>query len=195
MGGTRVELRGRGFSSRTRVRLGAIDVPAADVLASDPFHVQVITPPGEVGEVDVQVTDEITGARSVLPSGFSYDAYYADPNIGATTGGTHVALIGRGTRWSDGTTVTIDGKPCTDLAVDDETHLRCIAPKGTPGTKSITVITPDSVVSTARDAYTYADTNDGYRGGLAGAKLPGELNVLALAYPEGDLVDSATVIV
>ncbi|MEO7094753.1 MAG: hypothetical protein ABI175_15960 [Polyangiales bacterium] len=36
---------------------------------------------------------------------------------------------------------------------------------------------------------------DGYRGGLAGAKLPGELNVLALAYPEGDLVDSATVIV
>jgi hypothetical protein len=195
VGGTRIEIRGRGFSSRTKVRLGPIDVAPADVIASDPYHVQVITPPGEVGEVDVQVSDELTGDKSVLPSGFSYDAYYADPNVGATTGGTHVALIGRGTHWSAGTTVTIDGKACTDLAVDDDTHLRCIAPKGTPGTKSITVVTPDSVVSTARDAYTYADTNDGYRGGLAGEKLPGELSVLALSYPDGDLVDSATVIV
>ena len=195
VGGTRIEIRGRGFSSRTKVRLGALDVPAADVIASDPYHVQVITPPGEVGEVDVQVSDALTADKSVLPAGFSYDAYYADPNIGATTGGTHVTLIGRGTRWAAGTLVTIDGKVCTELAVDDETHLRCLAPAGTPGTKSITITTPDTVVSTARDAYTYADTSDGYRGGLAGEKLPGELDVLALAYPNGDLVDSATVIV
>src|SRR5437763_1061707 len=82
--------------------------------------------------------------------GSAYDAYYADPSVGATTGGTHVTLIGRGTHWTTGTTATIDGKACTELAVDDETHLRCLAPKGTPGTKSITVTTPDAVVSTAR---------------------------------------------
>src|SRR4051812_25304747 len=43
-GGTRVEIRGRGFSSATRVRFGTIDVPAGDVVAVDPYHVQVVTP-------------------------------------------------------------------------------------------------------------------------------------------------------
>jgi len=194
-GGTRIEIRGRGFSSQTKVRLGSIEVAAADTVANDPFHVQVITPPGEVGPTDVIVTDTITGDKALLASGFTYDSYYADPNNGATTGGTHVSLIGRGTSWKDGTTVTIDGKPCGDLAVDDATHLHCVAPAGTPGVKSITVTTPDAVVSTVRDAYTYADTADGYRGGLAGSKLPGELKVLALVNPEGDLLPDATVVV
>lgn len=195
IGGTRIEIRGRGFSSRTHVRLGAIDVGASDIVASDPGHVQVITPAGEVGAADVTVDDAVTGTKAILPGGFTYDAYYADPNTGATTGGTHVSLIGRGTKWIVGTKATIDGKDCADLVVDDETHLHCTAPKGTPGTKSITVTTPDTVVDTVRDAYTYADTNDGYRGGLAGAALPGELKVLALANPDGILVPSATVVV
>jgi hypothetical protein len=105
-------------------------------------------------------------------------------------------LLGRGTKWVTGTTVTIDGKPCTDVSVDDATHLHCVAPKAAgPGTKSITVTTPDTVVDTVRDAYTYSDTSDGYRGGLAGDKLPGELKVLALVTPDGDLVPGATVVV
>ncbi|GAC1541732.1 MAG: hypothetical protein NVS3B10_06270 [Polyangiales bacterium] len=194
-GGTRIEIRGRGFSSNTLVRLGALDVPAADVVARDPYHVQVVTPPGEVGPVDVQVSDSHTGDRSVLVSGFTYDSYYADPNVGATSGGTHVTLIGRGTKWVAGTKVTIDGKSCADLVVVDQAHLRCTAPAGTPGTKAVTVTTPDAVVDTVRDAYSYADTGDGYRGGLAGDALPGELVVLALAYPTGDLVPGASVYV
>src|SRR5258708_6924004 len=65
MGGTRVEMRGRGFSSKTKVRFGATDVPAADVTARDPEHVKVVTPAGEPGLVDVQVRDEITGDKSL----------------------------------------------------------------------------------------------------------------------------------
>ena len=133
-GGTRVEIRGRGFSSKTKVRFGATDVPAGDVTARDTEHVQVITPAGEPGEVDVQVRDEITGDKSLLKEAFTYDAFYAKPNSGATGGGTLVALIGRGTTWAAGTTATIDGKGCTDLVVDDATHLHCVAPAGTPGT-------------------------------------------------------------
>lgn len=194
-GGTRIEIRGRGFSSKTKVRIGTLDVPDTDVVASDPYHVQVITPAADPGAVDVSVLDVPTGQKAVLPSGFTYDAYYADPNTGATSGGTLITLVGRGTTWADGTTVTIDGKPCGDLRVVDATHITCTAPAGTPGTKSITVTTPDMVVSTARDAYTYADTSDGYLGGLAGEKLPGELKVLALSSPDGDLVPEATVVV
>ncbi|MBI2392855.1 MAG: IPT/TIG domain-containing protein [Deltaproteobacteria bacterium] len=194
-GGTRIEIRGRGFSSKTKVRIGAIDVPATDVVANDPYHVQVITPAGEPGSADVVLFDEPTGQKAILPSGFTYDAFHADPNNGATAGGTLVTLVGRGTNWVDGTTVTVDGKPCTEVAVIDATHLRCVTPEGLPGTKSISVTLPDKTVTTVRDAYTYADTADGYRGGLAGDKLPGELKVLALANPNGDLVPGATVVV
>lgn len=194
-GGTRVEIRGRGFSSHTKVRFGAIDLPDADVIASDPFHLQVTSPPNEVGPVDVQVSDTEKPYKAVLASGFTYDDYFVDPNVGATSGGTHLSFVGSGTKWVDGTKVTIDGKDCGALVVDDATHMHCLAPAGTPGTKSATVTTPDLVVDTVRDAYTYADTTDGYRGGLAGAALPGELDVLALAYPNGDLVPEATVVV
>ncbi|GAC1351943.1 MAG: hypothetical protein NVSMB1_09870 [Polyangiales bacterium] len=194
-GGTRIELRGRGFSSQTKVRLGPIDVPAVDVVARDPFHVQLVTPPGDVGPTDVIATDPVTLDKALLTSGFTYDAYYADPNAGSTAGGTHVSLIGRGTSWGVGTTVTIDGKSCGDVVIVDATHLRCVAPADTPGLKSITVTTADAVVATVRDAYTYADTDDGYRGGLSGAKLPGELRVLAIANADGSLIPGATVVV
>lgn len=194
-GGTRIEIRGRGFSSKTKVRIGPIDVPAAETVANDPYHVQVITPAGEPGPADIVLLDEPTGQKAILPSGFTYDSFYADPNTGATSGGTLVTLIGRGTTWTAGSTVTIDGKPCGDLSVVDATHIRCVAPEGLPGTKSVSVTTPDKLVTTVRDAYTYADTSDGYRGGLAGDKLPGELKVLALANPNGDLVPDATVVV
>ncbi len=194
-GGTRVEIRGRGFSSKTKVRLGTIEVPAVDVIPVDPYHVQIITPPGEPGSADVIVEDEPSGQTAVLPFGFTYDSFHADPSSGATTGGTLVTLLGRGTAWTTGTTVTIDGKPCGDLVVADATRLTCVAPAGTPGAKSISVTTPDKVVTTVRDAYVYSDSDDGYRGGLAGEKLPGELKVLALANPSGDLLPGATVVV
>jgi hypothetical protein len=195
IGGTRVEIRGRGFSSRTKVRIGGVEVAAADVVASDPYHAQAITPAGDPGLADVVLTDEPTGQTSVLVGGFTYDAFYAEPNSGATAGGTLVTLIGRGTAWTAGTTVTIDGKTCGDVAVVDTTHVRCVAPAGLPGSKAISVTTSDKSVTTVRDAYTYADSADGYRGGLAGSKLPGELKVLALANPNGDLVPDATVVV
>jgi hypothetical protein len=183
LGGTRVEVRGRGFSSHSRVLFGAVEVPASDIVASDPTRLQVTTPAGDPGAADATLT-----------GGFTYDAFYASPDDGATSGGTHVTFLGRGTSWTTGTTATIDGKACLSVTVTDATHLECISPAGTPGVKSIAVTTPDGTVTTVRDAYTYQDTIDGYRGGLDGAALPGELHVLALdAY--GSLVPGASVVV
>lgn len=194
LGGTRVEVRGRGFSSKSRVLFGAIEVPASAIVASDPTRLQVTTPAGDPGAADVTVIDGVTAAHATLAAGFTFDAFRASPDNGATSGGTHVSFLGRGTAWIAGTTATIDGKPCVDVSVVDATHLECVAPAGTPGVKSIAVKTPDGTVVTVRDAYTYADTLDGYRGGLDGAALPGELRVLALdAY--GTFVPGATVVV
>ncbi len=194
VGGTRVEVRGRGFSSQSRVLFGGVEVPASAIVATDPSHLQVVTPPGVPGAVDVTAIDVPSSAHATLSGGFLYDDYYASPNGGATSGGTHVTLIGSGTSWSAGTSATIDGKACMALVVDDATHLRCTSPAGTPGIKTLTVTTPDGTVDTARDAYTYADTTDGYRGGLDGAALPGELRVIALD-DSGTLVPGATVVV
>ncbi len=194
LGGTRVEVRGRGFSSSSRVLFGAVEVPASSIVVTDPSHLQAVTPGGDPGVADVTVIDTVSAAHATLTGGFTYDDFYASPDNGATSGGTHVALIGRGTTWGAGTTATIDGKACGDLVVDDATHLRCTAPAGTPGVKAITIQTADGTVDTARDAYTYADTIDGYRGGLDGAALPGELRVLALD-ASGMLVPGATVVV
>jgi hypothetical protein len=193
-GGTRVEVRGRGFSSQTRVLFGSVEVPASSIVVTDPSHLQAVTPAGDPGLADVTVIDQVSAAHATLAGGFTYDDFYATPDNGATSGGTHVVLTGRGTTWGVGTTATIDGKACTDLAVDDATHLRCTAPAGTPGVKAITVKAADGTVDTARDAYTYADTIDGYRGGLDGAALPGELRVLALD-GSGTFVPGATVVV
>ncbi len=194
-GGTRIEVRGRGFSSKTRVKVAGVEVDPTTIIASDPLHVQGLTPGGEPGLADIEVIDIPSGKSAFLAGGFTYDSFYADPATGATTGGTLLKINGKSTKWVTGTTITVDGKPCGDIAVLDATHMTCVTPEGSPGVKAISVVTPDKVVVTARDAFTYADTADGYRGGLAGDKLPGELRVIALINPKGDLLPDATVVV
>jgi hypothetical protein len=194
-GGTLVSLRGRGLSSATSAQFGGVVVPSSGVTASDPYHAQLTTPAGDPGSVDVTVRDDHTGSSALLRAGFTYDDFYADPSNGSTVGGTHIVLAGRGTKWVTGTTVAIDGKPCTALVVDGPERMHCTTPAGLPGVKSIDVTTPDGTVDSVADAYTYADTVDGYRGGLAGPALPGELDVLALNDSDGTFIPAATVVV
>jgi len=68
-GGTRVFLRGTGFRGDLRVRFG--DAEAEHVSVVDPFTLEVLTPRGNVGTVDVSVERE-DGATAVLEGGFSY---------------------------------------------------------------------------------------------------------------------------
>lgn len=195
IGGSHVEVRGRGWSSSAQVSFGGTVVPSTATVVPDPSHIQVSTPPGAPGSADVVVHDPTLGQSALLPAGFEYDDFYADPSTGATSGGTIVAIVGSGTKWATGTKVTIDGNACTTLVVVDATHMTCTAPPGTPGVKSIGVTTPDGVVETVLDAYTYSDSPDGYRGGLAGDALPGELDVIAASNDTGDLLEGATVVV
>lgn len=178
-GGTRARLTGRGFSTKLRVFLGDVEVPPGNVLASDPTRAAIVTPAGKPGFVDVRIRDEVTAKERVLPKGYFYDAFVLQPDSGATSGGTRVVLTGSGTAWTSGTQVAIGGVPCASVVVTSATALECLTPPGAPGAKDVTVTTPDGVASQAREAFTYSDSPDGYRGGLSGSAFTGTVRVLA----------------
>ena len=193
-GGTRTVLRGRGFSSKLRVWVGGSEVPSSDLFASDPTRAAIVTPAGNPGPADVKIRDDATARERTLPAGFFYDAFVVTPQSGATTGGTRVALAGKGTQWTSGTTVAIDGKPCGAVAVADATHLQCTTPADAVGNKDVTVTNADNSTVQARDAYTYSDSPDGYRGGLSGGALHGALKVLVFDAWVGKAIPGAKVI-
>ncbi len=179
-GGLRSTVRGRGFPTKVRVFLGGLEVPAGDVFASDPTRAAVVIPPGVPGAVDVKIRDDATAQERTLAGGFVYDAFVVEPSSGATSGGTRIALKGSGTAWTTGTTVAIGGKACerpTVVAVD---RIECITAAQPAGSQDVTVTTPDGVFVQVRDAYTYSDSPDGYRGGLSGGVLAGSMRVLVL---------------
>jgi hypothetical protein len=193
-GGTRTVLRGRGFSSKLRVWIGGTEVASSDLFASDPTRAALVTPAGEPGAADVKIRDDASARERTLPAGFFYDAFVVSPSSGATTGGTRVALAGKGTRWTSGTSVAIDGKPCDAVVVADATHLQCTTPADTVGTKDVLVVNADNTTAQARDAYTYSDSPDGYRGGLSGGALNGSLKVLVFDAWAGKAIPGANVI-
>jgi hypothetical protein len=178
-GGTRAVLRGRGFTSGMRVWIGGTELVGGAVFASDPTRAAVTVPAGNPGPADVKIRDDKTAEERVLPAGFFYESIVVEPQSGATSGGTRIAVTGRGTTWASGTQVTVDGKACTEVAIADKAHLTCLTPAGTPGAKDVTVKSTDGSSEQAREAFTYSDSPDGFRGGLSGGALTGQLRVNA----------------
>jgi IPT/TIG domain len=178
-GGTRTTIAGRGFSSSLEVWIGGVLLDGSDVFASTPTRVAVVTPSGAPGAADVTIRNETTAQERTLAAGFFFDAFAVSPSGGATTGGTRITLRGSGTHWAADSSVTVGGQPCVALQVVDATDLACTTPAGSPGTQDVTVANADGTIDQARDAFTYSDSPDGYRGGLYGGALSGALEVLA----------------
>ena len=194
-GGTRTILGGKGFPSKLRVWIGNTEIDPSAVLASDPTRAAVTTPPGDPGPATVRIRDDKTAKERVLPAGFTYDAIVVVPDSGATGGNTRVTVQGSGTSWISGTKVDFGGSPCLNVSVLDATHLECTTPShGGPGAVEVTVTTPDMKFVQARDAFSYGDSPDGFRGGLSGALLGGSIEVIALDNWTGMPVPGATVI-
>jgi hypothetical protein len=179
IGGTRTTITGRGFASELEVWIGTTQLDPSDIFASDPTHAAIVTPPGSPGPADVRIRNTRTAEEAVLPAGFTYDAFSVTPGSGSTTGGTRIALRGLDTKWTQGTTVSIGGATCGHVVVQDATDLSCFTPPKPAGSQSVTVTNPDGSFDLALDAYLYADSPDGYRGGLYGGALAGTLEVLA----------------
>ena len=178
-GGTRTTIAGRGFSSSIQVWIGGTLLDSSAVFASDPTRISILTPPGTPGPADVRIRNVAMAQERTMQAGFFYDSLVVTPSSGATTGGTRIGVRGSGTRWTTASTVMVGGQPCTALTVTDATDLSCTTPAGSPGSQDVAVSNADGTVDLARDAFTYSDSPDGYRGGLYGGVLSGNLNVLA----------------
>jgi hypothetical protein len=195
-GGNVALVRGNGFTSSARVWFGDVELDVSTIVPIDPQRLQVTVPPGHTGAVDVveqNGTDKST--RAVLTGGYTYDQFYADPNNGPTSGGTSITLKGDGTNWDAQTAVTIDQISCTVTQVLSPAELICTTPPDTQGSKPIRVTTKDGVKVDVLDAFSYGNSDDGFKGGLSGNTLSGSLRVLVLNNATGLALDAATVIV
>jgi hypothetical protein len=193
-GGTRTTIAGRGFSSAIKVWIGSTELDPSAVFASDPTRASVVTPVGTPGPADVRIRNVASAQERTLTAGFFYDSFVVSPNGGATTGGTRVTLQGNGTQWTAASVVAFAGSPCTALNVTDVTHLACTTPAGTSGAQTVIVTNADGTLDEARDAFTYSDSPDGYRGGLYGGALSGNLEVLAFDQLTGTPLTGGTAV-
>jgi IPT/TIG domain len=194
-GGALAMIRGNGFDSEARVWFGSVEVAEDQIVGVDPQRLQVTVPAGTPGATDVSVQngdDEST--RASLSGGYTYDAFFADPSSGPTSGGTLVTLHGQGTSWDADTEVEIDLEPCVVVELVSETELVCRTPPGTQGAKPIRVSTADGIDVDVLDGFTYGNSDNGYRGGLSGDPLGSEIKVLAFNDFSGDAIPGVTVI-
>jgi hypothetical protein len=195
-GGNLALVRGNGFTSNARVWFGSVELDATAIVPIDPQRVQVTVPPGHTGAVDVTVQDgDDTSTNAALTGGYTYDQFYASPDNGPTSGGTLITLEGDGTNWASDTQVVIDQSPCVIAAVTSPHELTCTTPPGTEGTKAIRITTADGVEVDVLDAFTYGNSDNGFKGGLSGNTLDANLRVLALDNITGLALPGATVVV
>jgi hypothetical protein len=189
-GGNEVVVRGTNFTEDAVVRFGGSLVQPRDTRLTDSRRLTVLPPAGRVGQTDVEV--EINGRRAVLPMGYHYDAFYAEPNEGSIGGGTLITLRGFGTNFTESTVVTIDGLPCTTDAVQGPDRMTCRTPAHVEGRTPITVTTGDEAITVA-DAFKYADSPESTRGGLGGGAIQGSVSLTILSAGTGDAIPGAYV--
>lgn len=177
-GGSLVTIRGFGFGDGSRIYFGSLMVDPDLTDYQGPNRIRVITPPGNVGPVDVRIL-RTDGESAELRGGFRYDAFHLDPPTGTMTGGTFVRVIGAGTDWSGDAEVLIDGEPLVDPTWVSPSLITGRTPANSPGPRPVSVVDGDDSV-TVPEAFTYYDGADPINGGLGGGPIQGEVNITVL---------------
>jgi hypothetical protein len=193
VGGTEVLISGSGFGGNDiSIRIGGKAVQDVDIHVLSPISMIVITPAGEVGPADVEITRGSNSAKQL--KGFTYDPIYLDPDAGPTVGGTLVTLQGKGTKFAAGMKLELNGKPMTDVEVVSATVLRAKTPPGIMGPADLSY-SEEGSNKTIAGAFTYYAATDPKAGGMGGGPLVGTLTVSVLNWLNRQPVDGATVVV
>jgi hypothetical protein len=177
-GGTKIVLRGRGFTSSMTVLIGGRMVDPTDLTVVDDRRAVIVSPAGNPGPADVEV--DSMGLSGVKPNGYSYDQIFVDPPEGAVPGGTFVTINGLGTHFSPTSTVMIGGAPLENTIVLNVEAISGFTPPGIAGTTDVSVDDGAGTVIDAQDAYTYVATVDPFSGGFGGGPITGSLNVTVM---------------
>ena len=149
-GGTSVTIKGKGFLAGSTVTIGAA---ATSVAVVSETEITAKTTANPAGPQEVIVTD-VGGSSTAGPS----YTYVAPPSVesitptqGPTTGGTTVAIKGKG--FLAGSTVTI-GAAATSVTVVSETEITAKTAAGSAGPQEV-IVTDVGGPSTAGPSYTY----------------------------------------
>jgi hypothetical protein len=192
VGGTEVTLSGSAFTPETTVRIGGKAIQVGETKVLSPVGIKVVTPAGEVGAADVEVTNGTETVR--LAGAFVYDPVYLDPSSGPTAGGTRVTLLGKGTTFLAGMEILLGGKPLEDVQVVSATAMKGKTPPGPAGPADLTLGGPGAGF-TIPQAYTYYSSADPKSGGMGGGPLAGTLTVAVLNWLTRKPVAGAKIIV
>jgi len=160
-GSTMVTVTGSGFTTATRVMFGGT---ATFTLPSSDTSMQVISPPGAVGTVDVTVVNAAGTSSTSIADRFTFTTpgtpvvRAVAPNSGTAAGRTGVTIVGTGFAATSavhfGTTLVSTGS----FSVGDESHIFLTTPPGPAATQvDVTVTTPagTSVGSNNADKFSY----------------------------------------
>lgn len=189
-GGTTVLISGAGFTGTPTVFFGPL--AAASVVVNSATELEVVTPAGSGGAVDVTVR-LASGRQAVAVDGFFYtDAlavFALVPNRGSQSGNTEVTVAGKG--FAPGAEVLVDGVAGTNVQVLDASTLSFRTPPHAPGIVEV-VVNQGSESATSPMGFTYYDPGS-FAGGGWGNPIEGTVNISVYAYGGGGPVEGAFV--
>ncbi|MFN3198065.1 MAG: IPT/TIG domain-containing protein [Bradymonadia bacterium] len=153
IGGTRVWVKGSGFSLDTEIRFGATVGSELEIIS--PHLMSVVTPPGQQGAVDVFVARQ--GLTTTLPGAFTYEPppvlLSAVPREGPTLGGTLVMLTGEAL--GEEGRVLFGGAEASAVRRIDDTRMLAESPPQPAGVYDIEWVAADGQRSRLSGAFTY----------------------------------------
>jgi len=157
-GGTLVTITGTDFSNVTSVAFGPYYVSYDQFTVNSPTSITAISPPGNVGTVDVTVSSLIASSATSSADEFTYTAVApvvesVSPAVGPSVGGTAVRISGSG--FYGASAVRFGSAEAIDFSVSLYGGITAVAPPGS-GTVDITVTTPAGTSATSpADQFTY----------------------------------------
>ncbi|MFT4702549.1 MAG: hypothetical protein ACI81R_000234 [Bradymonadia bacterium] len=189
-GGETVRLIGAGFTNDLEVRFGP--ARASNVTLISDTELEVVTPPGSVGAVDVVLRDsERTG---VAEGAFTYlddaEVYSIAPTRGAIAGNTLVVIRGRG--FYGDVQVFFGEEEAPMVSIVDAATLEVRTPRMMePDTVSVRVLLGD-VELEVRDRFVFYDPFSP-AGGWWGEEINGSVNVTVIDSGSGEPLEGAFV--
>ena len=157
-GGATVKIIGENFEAGAAVTIGGIVVSNVIFVSSTELTAEV--PPGDVGSVDVVVTNP-DGKSDTLAGGFTYieplpTLTRLEPDNDVVAGGAVVKIVGE--NFQDGATVTIGGNVASNVIFASPMELTVEVPPGDAGSVDVVVTNPDGKSDTLEEGFTYIET-------------------------------------
>ena len=157
-GGSKVIITGKGFHPKAKVAFGGAE---AQVVAATASAIEVVTPAGKAGKVDVLVTNP-DFLSDALENGFEYtDAIPGQalqikrvvPVSGSAAGGTLVQL--QGANFDAGITVLLGDKIATSVKVLSPSLLQCVTPPHAAGPVAVKLVSVAKGTASADNQFFY----------------------------------------